>query len=80
MIRLRWQLRQGAQCRFIPLGIERAVGIEHGVNLEGQYMGHQVENVFALIANQLQLVEGRQGRRRLAAFNLVFDGLGQGSL
>jgi hypothetical protein len=40
-------------------------------------MGHQIENLFALVTHQGQLVEGRLGGRRVVAFDLVFDGFDQ---
>ncbi|MNE48827.1 hypothetical protein D3C80_1433150 [compost metagenome] len=40
-------------------------------------MGHELENVVALVTDQGQLVEHGLGRRGLTAFDLVLDGLGQ---
>jgi len=41
-------------------------------------MGHHLQNIVALVADQGQFVERGFGSRRVVAFNLVFNRLNQG--
>lgn len=74
------QLWQCAQGSFIPFGIEGAVFFEQGVDFDGQDVGHHLQDVFALVAHQGQLVERGLGGGRVVAFDLVLDRFNQGGL
>ena len=74
------QLRQGTQCCFIPFGIEGAVLFQQRIDLYREHMGHQLQDIFTLVAHQGQFVERGLGGGRVVAFNLVFDRFDQRGL
>ena len=74
------QLRQRTQRSFIPFGIEGAIFFEQRVNFDGEDVGHHLQDVFALVAHQGQLVERGLGGGRVVAFDLVFDRFNLGGL
>ena len=74
------QFRQGAQRSFIPFGIEGAVLFQQCIDLDGKHVGHQLQDLFTLVADQGQLVEGGLGGGWVFALDLVFDGFDQGRL